>query len=218
MAEPAVKPHGNTEFRPVETIEFIGGAPALDFVNTTSRRGSDAPAERLHAYADLVTWCVRKELFGRSEAERLRREAAERPEAATAVLARAIALREALYRIFSAIAAGREPAPVDVDLLNGILTEGIGRRKLRPGTNSFCWAWAEAPDGLDWMLWPIAYSAAEVLTSAQIERVKECDDEGCDWLFLDVSRNRSRRWCDMKDCGNRAKARRHYHKRREGTA
>jgi predicted RNA-binding Zn ribbon-like protein len=217
MGEPAVKPHGNTEFRPVETVEFIGGSLALDFVNTTSRRESEAPKERLHAYGDLITWCARKELFGRTEAERLRAAAAQQPEAAAAVHARAVALREALYRIFSAVAAGREAAPTDMELLNGILREGIGRRQLRPGTNSYCWAWVEAPDGLDWMLWPIAYSAAELLTSTQIERVKECDAEDCDWLFLDVSRNRSRRWCDMKDCGNRAKARRHYHKRRDAS-
>src|SRR4051812_3759197 len=137
MADPTPKPHGNTEFRPVETVEFIGGALALDFVNTTSRRDSDAPNERLHAYGDLITWGVRKELFGRTEAERLRAAAAERPAEAAAVLARALGLREGLYRIFAAVAAGRGAAPEDVELLNGILAEGIGRRRLRPGTNSY---------------------------------------------------------------------------------
>jgi predicted RNA-binding Zn ribbon-like protein len=216
MAVPAPKPHGGSDFRPIETVEFIGGSVALDFVNTTSRRWNEAPQERLRDYGDLITWCVRKELFGRTEADRLRAVAAERPAEAAQVLARAVALREALYRLFSAFAAGQGAAPEDVELLNGVLTEGIGRRKLRPGTDGYCWAWVEAPDGLDWMLWPVAYSAAELLTSTHIARVKECDADDCDWLFLDVSRNRSRRWCDMKDCGNRAKARRHYERVHKG--
>ncbi|HEU4699161.1 MAG TPA: ABATE domain-containing protein [Gemmatimonadales bacterium] len=201
---------------PVATVEFVAGWLALDFANTTSDRTGDTPHERLHGYDDLLTWCVRAELFGKTEAARLRRLAAARPDEAAAVFARARALREAIWAIFDAFARGREPAAGDVALLNGVLTEGMGRRQLRPSAHGFCWAWAAEPDGLDWMLWPLAYSAAELLTSSELDRVKECGGETCDWLFVDVSRNRSRRWCDMKDCGNRAKARRHYRRSKAG--
>jgi predicted RNA-binding Zn ribbon-like protein len=65
------------------------------------------------------------------------------------------------------------------------------------------------------MLWPIVDAAADLLVRGEPERIKTCGSATCGWLFLDLSRNRSRRWCDMKDCGNRAKARRHYARRKE---
>ena len=78
--------------------------------------------------------------------------------------------------------------------------------------NALNWTYTFEERKLDQMLWPIIRSAAELLTSDKLDRVCECPGENCGWLFIDMSRNRSRRWCDMKDCGNRAKARRHYRK------
>ena len=206
-----------TEALDVDGLDFIGGRVCLDFANTTSQRESGSARERLHGYEDLVRWCLRAELFGGTEARRLLDEARARPEEAARAWRRALELRESIFALASA-AARREPPPAAaLELLNAVLSEGMGRRRLRPAECGLTWAWAEAADGLDWMLWPLAYSAAELLSSSDVERVKECGGDSCDWLFLDASRNGSRRWCVMEDCGNRAKARRHYHRSKEST-
>ncbi len=196
-------------------ILMVGGKLCLDFVNTASNRTGSSPSEYLTAYPDLVEWCVRAELFGKSEAARLLAEAERNPEAAVAAFDRAIALREAIYRLCLGVAEGREAEPGPLVTLNAVLSDGTAGRRLRPAAEGFCWAWADRAEGLDWMVWPLAYSAAELLTSSAIERLKQCTGETCDWLFIDESRNHSRRWCDMRDCGNRAKARRHYQRRRQ---
>jgi predicted RNA-binding Zn ribbon-like protein len=94
--------------------------------------------------------------------------------------------------------------------LNDALAAGARYRRLVPEREGFGWTWVESEEPLEDVLWPVAQSAAELLTSDAMERVKECRNQQCTWLFVDRSRNGSRRWCDMKDCGNRAKARRHY--------
>ena len=199
----------------IDGLELIGGRLCLDFANTTSNRAAGRARDRLHGYEDLVRWCTRVELFGGAEARRLLDEARERPADAELAWKKAIELREAIFALASAAGRREPPPPVALDLLNAVLAEGMGRRRLRPAECGLTWVWADAADGLDWMLWPLAYSAAELLSSSEVERVKECGGESCDWLFLDASRNGSRRWCIMDDCGNRAKARRHYHRSKD---
>ncbi len=81
----------------------------------------------------------------------------------------------------------------------------------------FIWDWQDDPEpALDRVLWPIIRSAAQLLIADELSRLKLCDADDCGWLFVDGSRNRSRRWCDMSDCGNRAKARRYRERQREG--
>ncbi|HEU5051422.1 MAG TPA: ABATE domain-containing protein [Gemmatimonadales bacterium] len=193
----------------------MGDPLAIQLVNTVGSRGSPRPRERLATYASLVEWCIRSELIGRSEGDRLLAEAAKRPADAERALARARDLREVLFRLFQRFAAGAQPDPADLEALNAALGGCVGRRRLRLGEVGCCWAWSDAPDSeLDWMLWPVAYSAAEILTGSSLERLKICANEECSWMFIDQSRNRSRRWCDMRECGNREKARRHYHRGR----
>jgi predicted RNA-binding Zn ribbon-like protein len=188
---------------------------AMQFANTVGSRRSSRPQERISDYRALVEWGVKAELFGRTEAARLLAEAAARPSEASAASERAIVLRDAVYRIFEGLGDGNAPGTDDLEVLNAALGECAVRRRLRLTGQGLCWTWAEAPEAdLDWMLWPIAYSAAELLTSSSADRVKACPGEGCGWIFLDQSRNRSRRWCDMQSCGNREKARRHYHRGR----
>jgi predicted RNA-binding Zn ribbon-like protein len=135
---------------------------------------------------------------------------------------RAVALREAIYHLFSATAAGRMPRRVDVETLNKYLPRALAGPHLRAGDApgaGFTLGWAETSDDLDGCLLPVVRSAAALLTSPELSRVGECaDDRGCGYLFYDETRNRSRRWCDMGSCGNRAKARRHAGKQQdEGT-
>lgn len=192
------------------------GSPApsapscLDFVNTVDWRTSGHPQDSLTSYADLVKWSRQAGVITEREARQLLREGASRPKEANTVFTRAVQMREAIYRIFSALAAARRPETADLDLLNDALSEALSRLRVRPGAEGFTWGWADADGALDRMLWSVARSAAELLVSDELERVRGCAGEGCGWLFVDVSRNRLRRWCDMKSCGNRAKARRHY--------
>jgi predicted RNA-binding Zn ribbon-like protein len=197
-------------------FELTGGRLCLDFANTVSNHAGPHPTEHLHSYADLVSWGHQAGILSEEEAQLLFQEAARRPEEAQAVLARAIALREAIYRIFSSIAAGRPPQPDDVDLLNAALCEALSHLCcIDFADGRFTWGWRGPQNALERILWPVVRDAAELLTSGDLVRVRHCADDVCGWLFIDRSKNRSRRWCEMKTCGNKAKARRHYEKIRK---
>lgn len=200
---------GADDFEPIETVDLVGGALCLDFVNTGSSRRQGPFRERLDDYEDVLVWARRVGLLEPAEAAALQAESARRPADAARVLERARTLREAIYRIFSARAQGSAARREDVDELNRALAEGGRLRRVQQFANGWGWTWDRGDDPLGWPLWPVAQSAAELLTEAEPERIKECGSDNCNWLFYDVSKNRSRRWCEMSDCGNRAKQRRH---------
>jgi predicted RNA-binding Zn ribbon-like protein len=197
------------------TYEADAGALCLDFTNTVSWRKDERRHDWLASYTNLVAWGLIAGVLNDSEARKLADRAGQQPEAAARVLARAMILREALYCIFSDASAGRMPDTAKLALLNDELRQACRYLNLAPAAGCFVWEWERDPDLLDRMLWPVAHSAAELLTSAELNRVGECEGEGCGWLFVDRSKNRSRRWCDMDGCGNRAKARQHYRRKRE---
>jgi predicted RNA-binding Zn ribbon-like protein len=197
-------------------FKFTGGRLCLDYINTLRRRLTDHPHELLSTYADLVAWCREADALTAQEARALLRQAKRRPRDVQAVVRRAVAIREALYRIVTAVAATRPPAPADMAALNAALGKASAAARVVPRGDGFAWSWAEGPEGLDRPLWPVVRSAAAMLTSDDLGAVRKCAAANCAWVFMDQSRNRSRRWCDMKVCGNRAKARRHYRRRRAG--
>ena len=183
-------------------------------------RAEDVPGahERFADYRSLIGWSLRKRLVTVSEAKTLLRAMRAMPAQAEEVRRRAIGLREALYHLFSALAAEKAPDARDVAALNAWLPDAMARRRLTHGEAGFTWESAAPADELERVLWPVVWSAAELLTAGPLERVRECDNDPCGWLFVDSSRNRTRRWCDMRDCGNRVKARRHYARTRETKA
>ncbi len=197
-------------------LRLLGGNLCLDLCNTVDWRNSDRRQDYLQCYDDLVAWSQHAGALGAAESERLRREAERRPAEAAAVLERAITLREAAYQLFSALAAGRPVAELDLATVNDALQAALPHLALAREGTSFRRTWTGGEADLQRVLWPLAWSAAELLTSEDLHRVTECLGEGCGWLFLDASRNHSRRWCAMDSCGNRAKARRHYGRRRGG--
>ncbi|HXV77357.1 MAG TPA: ABATE domain-containing protein [Candidatus Polarisedimenticolaceae bacterium] len=192
-----------------EPFEFSGGALCLDLANTLGDRPQGG-SERLHDLADFVRWCEQAGLIDGGEGDRLRAEAGRRPRAARTAWRRVIELRETIYGVFSAIAAGRGPRPGDLGALNRSLTRALPHQRIEATGAGFVWTWAPPSSGFDHLSWPVVRSAAELLTSADAVRTRECAADTCGWLFIDRSRARRRRWCDMKICGNRAKARRHY--------
>jgi predicted RNA-binding Zn ribbon-like protein len=197
-----------------DTLKLLGGRLSLDFVNTADWHASDHPVEFLTSYSDLVVWSQHVGILTDHQAQRLLKKAARRPEDANAVLERAIALREAIYRIFSAISRGGPPQAADLAAFNAELSGALAQSRIVSTAEGFAWDWAGAEDTLDQMLWPVVHDAAGLLTSEELDRVGQCAADRCGWLFLDTSRNRSRRWCSMEDCGNRAKARRYYERKR----
>jgi predicted RNA-binding Zn ribbon-like protein len=189
--------------------ELVGGRLCLDFCNTTGdRRGY--PDERLETYGDVVGWGWRAGVLNAEEAARLTRLGTRSPTESLGVWERAIRLREALTVIFRAVAENRRIRPGALDVLNGELAGAMSRSQVVPTDSGFTWLWAEGGKALDCVLWPIARSAADLLTEGPLSAIRVCEGRGCGWLFLDTSRNRTRRWCDMRICGNRAKARRHH--------
>lgn len=203
-----------TEILPAFQFEFTGVRLCLDFANTLSDRALEEPREHLNTYADLLAWSVQANILEHEQAQRLQHKAEQHPAEAEAVLQRAIELREAIYRIYSAIAEEETSAEADLLLLSNHYAEAMQHGRLLPSTTPFTWSWASI-DALDRMLWPVAQSAVEVLTSDEVHSVRVCAADDCQWLFLDTSKNHSRRWCDMKSCGNRAKARRFYQRTRQ---
>ena len=195
-------------------LKLLGGRLCLDFANTVDWRGSDEPVEFLTSYSELVAWSQQVGVLPEHQAQLLQKEAAGRPLDAGAVLERAVALREAIYRILSAISHGYAPQATDLATLNAELSRALAQSRIVSATGRFVWDWADGEDTLDRMLWPVVHDVANLLTSEELSRVGQCSDDRCGWLFLDMSRNHSRRWCSMEDCGNRAKARRHYRRSR----
>ncbi|HKC60697.1 MAG TPA: ABATE domain-containing protein [Myxococcales bacterium] len=194
-------------------FEFVGGETCLDFTNTVGGDRRAIPREHLHGYADLVAWARQGELITPAQARTLLLRAQREPVAASAALAAAVELREALFEIFFSLTEGKRPPQQRLEVLNRALAEALAHRRVVQAGREFSLGWDDSDD-LRRMLWPVALSAAELL-AGHYAPVKVCGmwEEGeCGWLFVDESRNGSRRWCSMKDCGNRAKARRHYQK------
>src|SRR2546423_12306908 len=144
--------------------------------------------------------------------------AAQRSHAATRaekVRQQAITLREALFRIFARITDDAVPDEVDVQFFNAALAGALSKVCVVPEGDSFEWDWNEKGIALDRMLWPVIRATADLLTSKEMQAVRICASEDCAWLFLDTSKNHTRRWCDMKTCGNRVKVSRHYERKKE---
>lgn len=208
---PAKRP---TEFH----FDLTGGHPALDLANTVSRRHDpEHRNEHLQSYADLLSFAVQDKLISSLKAGRLRQQALRKKAEALGSFRKAIQLREAIYGVFAAIAREQNPTAADLQLISDYAVEAQRHRRLVAGHGrGYRWEWQEdVKNQFDHIVWPAAQAAADLLTSAELKTLRWCEAPDCEWLFLDSSRNRSRRWCDMASCGNRAKARRHYQRRHE---
>ena len=200
--------------RDAGSIKLIGGALCLDFVNTVDCYGSKDQGEYFNSCQDLIDWSRHVGTITTAEAKTMSRLAGAHPTAAKSVHSRAIELRKTLYRILTLTLQGRSHDRKDLAIFNNYLSTAMVRSRIVKTEKGFSWDMAGNKAELDWILNPIVRSAADLLISEELGRIKKCADPTCGWLFLDISRNRSRRWCDMRDCGNRAKASRYYKKRK----
>jgi predicted RNA-binding Zn ribbon-like protein len=198
---------------PEHNWKLESGWLCLDFANTMEWHVSDHPIENLTSYEALIAWARPIGFLPDRITQQLLRGANQHPAEAARVLDRAVALREAIYHIFVAVTQGKAPPTDDQATLNAELSRMMAKSCLVWNETTFDWD-RQGDDGdLDQMLWWVMRSAIDLLISKDVWRVGVCaDDRGCGWLFYDTSRNRSRQWCSMRGCGNRAKARRHYEK------
>ncbi len=201
-------------------FELSGGRPCLDFVNTVGGDRHGSPRERLASYVDLLAWARQSCTIAPAHARRLLAEARRRPADAEGTHRKALALREALFGIFAASAEQRDPPADDLGRLSDFLAGALAHRRLRRTAGGYALQWDDPRAALDAPLWRVALSAADLLTSsADLARVRVCglhETRECSWLFMDQTRAGTRRWCSMKECGNKAKARRHYERVRRG--
>jgi predicted RNA-binding Zn ribbon-like protein len=194
----------------LDQLRMVADRPALNFVNTVDPREGSETIDYLKTYADLTSWAVSAGVVSREVASRLISLARQHSAHAQQALQSAIRLREAMYRIFSGLATHRRTDRSDLALLRNAFYEALGRADLEQRGRSFRWCLRE---DLDLIRGSVARDAVALLESGALNRLKRCPGSAdCGWLFLDTSKNASRRWCSMAGCGNRAKARRHLRK------
>ncbi len=206
-----------------EKHKYIANNLSLDFVNSVSgRKGLDEKDpldykvlnDKLENYSDLIDWAHKAGIIDETAAEKLTRLGRKDPKAVHKVYKKALVVREAIYRIFISLVNGEVPDNEDIQLLNRKSGAAREHQKLRFDSGEFKWDLElqdQEPAGI---IWQIVLSASELLTSGDLGRVKECCGDDCGWLFLDTSKNGSRQWCSMQDCGNLAKVRKFREKHR----
>nr|WKN34136.1 CGNR zinc finger domain-containing protein [Tunicatimonas sp. TK19036] len=197
--------------RTIETLEMDGGWLCVDYVNTVRNRFEHPQHNYLTDYQSLIVWFLRKNLITKEEASRLRSYADKHLSEKENAYQRAIEIRETLYQVFRAIIHERAPNALAMEQLNSYLREAYDALKIEiDAPKVIREAWVKMPNLLQFPLNPIVKSAHDLLMSDLLHRLKEC--QNCGWLFLDKSKNGSRRWCNMQTCGSSTKAKRYYNK------
>jgi predicted RNA-binding Zn ribbon-like protein len=202
-------------------VSAVGEDICLGFANTLTWRGSAAPVETLADFAALLTWAQASAALPPPAGRELARWGDEHPLKAAEIFAEAVVLREAIYRIASALACSEPIRGQDFAALGRAVSQAPARRQIVRASVGYAWrielgkvsrAGVSAPT----LLAPVLWSAADLVVGDARRRIRRCANDACLWLFVDASKNGTRRWCDMASCGNRAKARRHYLKIKQG--
>jgi predicted RNA-binding Zn ribbon-like protein len=194
-------------------FEFSGGSVALDFANTLGGMHTAPTHEHLIAYGDLIEFGRKTGTISPAVARRLIEQARRHPARAAAALRRATLLRETIWRVFDAFARDAHAEASDLAALHDADLRALAHVRFTQSGQGAVYEWTDESD-LDRPTWAIARAAAELLRSTDLRLVRECGSDTCEWLFVDRTRNHTRRWCAMGDCGNREKVRRFRERRR----
>jgi predicted RNA-binding Zn ribbon-like protein len=190
--------------------ELVGGHVAVDLVNTVGwRLDSSRRVDRLVDLAALLNWAQRVDLVTESSAADIAADASADPDAAQRVVEAVRMLREHLYGTL--VATERGPGAEHFVAIQKALISAL--RKATPDAN-LPLRWTIVPRRPDDLQHLLTLHAVDLLRSEEVTRIRQCDGGGCGWLFIDNTRNHSRRWCDAGDCGNRERVRRHYARRK----
>ena len=205
--------------RSIADVRIVGGHPALDLVNTVGSRRGGVGADYLATYGDLLLWAARQGVLDDEDAATLSVAASAEPAEAASALLRAKRLRECLWRVCGALQGGDGPAEADLALLTREVLAAQRARALKWMDAGCAWLWTGAA-GLDAVTARVAWAAAELLAEGErlhLSRMRECEGRNCGWLFLDTTRNSTRRWCTADECGSLARVTR-FRAKRKGAA
>ena len=203
--------------QPKTPFEYSGGNLCLDFTNTVDYwRDVEHRHDLLADYTRLLQWGEESGAISRKTADQLKQLASETPGNAQSVLRAATQLRDAIYDIFAAVAHHHGIPSTAVATLNKAVQRAFEHAQIAHRNRHFVWEWVLPERSLEAMTWPVARAAADLLTSEDLGLVRQCAADDCAWLFMDTTKNHRRRWCDMKTCGNRSKARRYYQRQKAG--
>ncbi|HEX8816964.1 MAG TPA: ABATE domain-containing protein [Terriglobales bacterium] len=182
-----------------QDFQFVAGNLALDFVNTVGNRLGTS-RDYLSTLAELNRWA------------RLATLLPQRPSLTlnTRQLEKIRCIREELYRLFLPLASSSRLPAASLAKLNERFARVAHKRQLRSEKNGVVWIWDTRTDDADYILAPVLLSSTTLLAEHLFPKIRQCQGDTCGWLFLDRSPSGHRRWCSMSDCGNRAKASRHY--------
>jgi predicted RNA-binding Zn ribbon-like protein len=196
-------------------LALVGGELALDFANTSSGRGSPNHHDHLQLPLHVAQWAGHARILVAEDADWLAEAAVVDASLGARLLREALILREDIYELCAALAAGFPAPPGRLESLTTAHARALARSRLTPIGGNFDWAWSPHEAPLASVVGPISLSALKLLQHADLARMKQCQGNDCGWLFFDTTKNRSRRWCEMKVCGNRAKQKRFGAKARE---
>jgi len=217
MTESAAAPGGDAEPSRAGSLPLVAGGLALDFANTASGRGGERHLDNLRSSADVVAFARRAGVLDAASQARLIEKIAANDRAFRSFLGDALSLREAVHRIAVAVARRTAPDREDLSLLSARCAAALAKATLEMGSEGARWRWPMTEPIPETVLGPIALSAVGLLREGDPKRLRQCPGEHCGWVFFDMTRNGSRRWCEMKVCGNRAKAKAHYRRHRSRT-
>lgn len=190
-------------------FKYIGGDPAVDFVDTVDWTSRGLELDRFASYDRVLEWAVGAEVIDAATAEHLARVAASDPYAARAAVHDAMALRGVLERIFRALTSGGDATRAIAELNDGMLRRAAGALAITRGDDgAFALGWPSLEDSLRLPLVVTAWRAAQLLASDDVHRLRRCGGVDCGWYFVDRSRNGLRHWCEMETCGTKEKSRR----------
>jgi predicted RNA-binding Zn ribbon-like protein len=202
-------------------FQYIGGDPALDLVNTVDWTSRGPEQDRLTDYGRLTRWAEGAGVLSPKAGASLRARAEARPREAEAAHRLALRLREVLSRLFGAIARGESHGDALNDF-NGLLGRALEGMRVAPAGKrprkgrGLELGWHDLEKSLDSIVWPVVWSAASLIVSEEAPRIRICGGADCGWMYVDRSRNKLRRWCQMETCGTREKSRRRYKRMRTG--
>jgi predicted RNA-binding Zn ribbon-like protein len=203
----------------MKKFEFLGEALCLDFLNTLhdagARKTGGDPGEELSSDADLAAWAAQAGILSGGEAARLQARDLRHDvplklpgKKAASLRDAARALREVLRQMFQRAARGGKVAPRDVETLNRLLQCFPASGRIERSNGDWTMNWQSQAGGAEKMFYAIVKSAADLVATGRWRAVRECASDDCSWMFLDTSKNHSRRWCEMARCGNRDKVHR----------
>jgi predicted RNA-binding Zn ribbon-like protein len=190
------------------SLTLLGGALAFDFSNTASGRGWPSHQEHLGAGQDVVDWAEHVKLLSPADAGWLRGTLEADSALGNLLLRQALRTREDIHAICVEIAAGNPPPPLRLDSLARAHAANLAHARLVEEHGRYVWSWEPRQWPVEALLGPVVLSALTTLTQGDLARLKRCQNEKCGWVFFDTTKNRSRRWCEMEICGNRAKQKR----------